>query len=139
MAPPEALASRVVAGILAWCCLLAGCSRSGPDVTVTWTLAPPRPIAEAELVVRLALRNPDGTPVSGAKLQCEAQMTHPGMAPIVGAVVERGQGVYETRLRLSMPGDWVLVASGMLPDGRRVSSYNQVPGVEPATGSASVP
>jgi YtkA-like protein len=136
---PEALASRVIAGILAWCCLLAGCSRSGPDVTVTWNLDPPRPLAEAEVLVRLTLRDADGAPVSGAKLRCDAQMSHPGMAPIVGALIERGQGIYETRLRLSMPGDWVLVASGELPDGRRVTSSSRVPGVQPAKASDPVP
>lgn len=91
------------------------------------------------MVVRLTVRNADGAPVSGAKLQCDAQMSHPGMTPIVGAVVERGHGVYETRLRLSMPGDWVLVASGELPDGRRVSSSNRVPGVQPAKAAPPVP
>lgn len=91
------------------------------------------------MVVRLTVRNADGAPVSGAKLQCDAQMSHPGMTPIAGAVVERGQGVYESRLRLSMPGDWVIVASGELPDGRRVSSSNRVPGVQPAKAPAPVP
>ena len=129
---PEALASRVVAGILAWCCLFAGCSRREPEITVTWTLDPQRPTADAEIIVRLELVSADGTPVNGARLQCDAQMSHPGMAPIAGAVVERGRGVYETRLRLTMPGDWVLVASGGLPDGRRVASSTRVPGVQPA-------
>lgn len=129
---PEALARRVVAGLLAWCSLLAGCSRREPEITVTWTLNPRRPTADAEIIVRLELVNADGSPVNGARLQCDAQMSHPGMTPIAGAVVERGQGVYETRLRLTMPGDWVLVASGELPDGRRVASSTRVPGVQPA-------
>jgi hypothetical protein len=84
------------------------------------------------MIVRLELVNADGTPVSGARLQCDAQMSHPGMAPIAGAVVERGQGVYETRLRLTMPGDWVLVASGELADGRRVAGSKRIPSVQPA-------
>jgi YtkA-like len=136
---PEALAGRVIVGILASCCILIGCSRKGSDVTVNWTLQPPRPSAGVELIVQLGVMNHDGTPVTGAKMRCAAQMSHPGMAPIIGTVVERGSGIYEIRLQLSMAGDWVLVASGELPDGRRIESSFRVPDVQPAQPAASLP
>ena len=136
---PEALAGRVIAGILAACCTLAGCSRRDTDVTVTWTIDPPRPAAGVEIVVHLSVRNSDGTPVTGANMQCAAQMSHHGMAPIINPIVERGSGIYETRLHLSMPGDWILVASGELPGGRSVTSSFRIPGVAPAKTPASLP
>jgi hypothetical protein len=121
------------------CCILVGCSRRGTDVTVSWTIDPPRPAAGVEIVVQLSVQNTDGTPATGLKMQCAAQMSHPGMAPIISPVVERGHGIYETRLQLSMPGDWVLVASGELPDGRSMTSSFRIPGVQPAKTPTSLP
>ena len=77
------------------CCVLAGCSRKGVDVTINWTVQPPRPSAGVEIVVQLALHGANAAPVIGAKMQCIAQMSHPGMAPIVATVAERGPGTYE--------------------------------------------
>ena len=136
---PEAVAGRLIVGILASCCILVGCSRRGTDVTVSWTIDPPRPAARVEIVVQLSVRNSDGTPATGVKMQCAAQMSHPGMAPIISPIVERGPGIYETRLQLSMPGDWVLVASGELPGGRSMTSSFRIPGVPPAKTPASLP
>jgi hypothetical protein len=135
---PEALAGRVIARILAACCILAGCSRAGTEVTVTWTIDPPRPLAGVEIVVHLDVRNSDGTPATGVRMQCAAQMSHPGMAPIISPVVERSPGLYETRLHLSMAGDWVLVASGELPDGRNMTSSFRIPDVQPAKTPVSL-
>jgi hypothetical protein len=78
-------------------------------------------------------------PVTGAKLQCAAQMSHPGMAPIIATIAERKPGVYEARLQFSMAGDWVLVASGELPDGQRIESSFRVPDVQPAKPTAPLP
>ena len=129
----------MIVSILASCCILVGCSRKGTDVTVSWTIDPPRPAAGVEIVVQLSVRNRDGTPATGVKMQCAAQMSHPGMAPIMSPVVERGSGIYETRLQLSMAGDWILVASGELPDGRSMTSSFRIPGVPPAKTPASLP
>jgi hypothetical protein len=136
---PEALTGRLIGGILLTCCILAGCSRKGADVTVNWYVQPPRPSAGVEIVVQLKIVTAGAAPVAGAKMQCTAQMSHPGMAPIIGTVVERGAGVYETRLQLSMAGDWVLVASGELPDGQRFESSFRLSDVQPATPAVSVP
>jgi hypothetical protein len=54
------------------------------------------------------------------------------MAPVVADVSERGDGVYEARLQFSMAGDWMLVLTGELADGRRITKQLEVPGVAPA-------
>ena len=102
------------------------------DVVVNWTVQPPRPSVGVEAVIQLTVQGGDAAPVTGAKMQCIAQMSHPGMTPIVATVAERGPGTYEARLQFSMAGDWVLTASGELPDGRRIESSFQVPDVQPA-------
>jgi hypothetical protein len=114
------------------CCILGGCSRKGADVTVNWHVQPPRPSAGVEIVVQLKVVTAEAAPVTGAKMQCAAQMSHPGMAPIMTTAVEREPGIYEARLQFSMAGDWILVASGELPDGRRIESSFRVPGVPAA-------
>jgi hypothetical protein len=136
---PEALARRVIVGVLASCCILAGCSGRGADVTVNWNVQPPRPSAGVEVVVQLKLVNADAAPVTGAKMQCAAQMSHPGMAPIIATIMERGPGTYEARLQFSMAGDWVLVASGELPNGQRIESSFLVPDVQPAKPTVPLP
>jgi hypothetical protein len=60
-------------------------------------------------------------------------MSHPGMAPVSGALLERGDGVYESRLLLTMDGEWVIVVTGTLADGRRITRQTQVMAVRPAS------
>jgi hypothetical protein len=57
-------------------------------------------------------------------------MTHPGMTPAVATVTGRGHGDSDAALTFSMPGDWVLVATIVLPDGRRFEQRIDVPGVQ---------
>jgi YtkA-like len=100
----------------------AGCgsrAANGSAVTVDVNVSPPQGTGGATGVV-LTLRDRDRQPVRGATLQVEAFMSHPGMAPVVATAVERGGGVYEAPLQLTMGGDWILRVTGTLPDGRTV-------------------
>ena len=58
-----------------------------------------------------AIRNPS----TGARLRLEGLMSHPGMAPVVAEVVERGDGAYDAPLQFTMAGDWILFVTGQLP------------------------
>jgi len=129
---PEALARRLRAGLLAFCVLAATCGSRPADVTVAWTIEPMPPAAAATTTVRVTLASSQGTPVTGAKLRLDAHMTHPGMAPVTSEVIELAGGAYQSRIRLSMPGDWVFVVTGELPDGHRLTKELQVPAVRSA-------
>jgi hypothetical protein len=58
------------------------------------------------------------------------------MPPVTGEVVERADGSYQSRVRLTMAGDWVLVVSGELPDGRRLTRDIQVTAAGPEDAQA---
>jgi hypothetical protein len=101
-------------------CLAAACRRPSADVTVLWDVADTLHTGPSQRV-RFALRDGARQPVRGATLTVEAHMAHPGMAPAVAAARETAAGRYEALLPLSMAGDWILVVSGSLPDGTRVT------------------
>lgn len=59
-------------------------------------------------------------------------MAHPGMAPLVATAAERGDGVYQILLRFTMRGNWILLVTGKLPDGRRIDHRIDVNATGPA-------
>ena len=81
-------------------------------------MTPTPPIVGGATRAEVALRDGAHRPVRGAKLQVEAHMSHPGMAAIVAPITERGDGVYEVQLPFTMAGNWMLIVTGTLPDGR---------------------
>ena len=54
-----------------------------------------------ETLVGLRLHDAEGKPVSRARLQLEAHMSHPGMTPVTADVIEQSAGAYEARVRLA--------------------------------------
>jgi hypothetical protein len=124
---PRAAARRSRAGwpALAVMCGLCstGCGRHAApaeDVSVEWKLTPTPPIVGTPALGEMTLRDHARRPVHGARMQVEGHMSHAGMAPVIAAVAERGDGVYEAHLRFTMSGDWILLVTGWLPDGRRL-------------------
>lgn len=132
---PRAHARFLTASILvgALAASIAGCRASDPSeaINAAWTVDPSPPAAGQALVVRVTLTDRD-RPVTGAKLRLEGQMSHPGMAPVISDLVERGNGTYEGHLQLTMAGDWVLVVTGELAGGQRLTKQLDIPGVPPA-------
>lgn len=62
----------------------------------------------------------NGTPVSGAILEVEGNMTHAGMEPIFVSAIEVAPGDYRAPLEWTMGGDWILTIRGTLPDGTEI-------------------
>jgi hypothetical protein len=59
-----------------------------------------------------------GKPVSSAAVEVEADMAHPGMAPVFGKAEEISPGNYRADIRFNMPGDWVVLLRIKLPGGQ---------------------
>ncbi len=144
---PRAQRQRVVALIILACSLAAGCAGtgcgidfhshsegdSGDAISITWTLDPSPPVVGTPTVARMTIRDRDSEPVIGARLRLEGLMSHPGMAPVVADVVERGDGVYDAPLQFTMAGDWILLVTGQLADGRGLTKRIEIAGVRPAS------
>jgi hypothetical protein len=117
-------AARLVLGAAVCGVCSAACDRgvaSADDVSVEWKMTPRLPIVGTAAIGEMTLRDHARRPVRGARLQIEGHMSHPGMAPVIAAAAERGDGVYEVRLQFTMSGDWILLVTGSLPDGRRLN------------------
>jgi hypothetical protein len=125
--PPEALARIVVIAVALG---LAACGGGTDDVRAVWQVQPTPAVSGADSIVRLTLSRATGAPLRGAKLRVEGHMTHPGMEPVTAPLTDRGDGTYDARVRLTMAGDWVLVATGELPDGRRIVRQTDLAAVE---------
>ena len=136
-AQPRVLtAARVLlcAVLLAWAAVWAAACRPNPSdqISASWTLDPSPPSVGIPLIARITLRDRSQAPVVGAKLRLEGQMSHPGMAPVVAELAERGDGQYEAQMQLTMAGDWILVVSGQLRDGTRIVKQIDLAAVRPA-------
>ena len=129
--PPDAI--RLAAAAIVAACLAACAGAGSKAITASWTLDPAPPAIGRDTVTRITLRDTaTDAPIGGARLQLEGHMSHPGMTPVIASVAERSPGEYEAQLRFSMAGDWVLVLTGELADGGRVTKQLEVVGVRPA-------
>lgn len=62
-------------------------------------------------------------------MSLEADMSHPGMAPVFRNAREIAPGQYQGALEFAMAGDWVVMIHVTLPDGRTQEREVSVPGV----------
>jgi YtkA-like len=125
-------AVAALTAVVVSCALLSACRRpeqQAADLRVDWRVSPAPPrVGPAR--VELDVLDASGRRIPAARLRLEGHMTHPGMAPVVADVRERPAGGYEADLSFSMAGDWVLLVTGDLPDGRRLRRQFDVPGVQ---------
>ena len=128
---------RLLTAALVVCSLsyLAGCGRPDPaaNIRVNWTLDPSPPVAGEAITAHVTLHDAGEAPVTGARLHVEGMMSHPGMAPVIAAVVERGDGTYDAALRFTMAGDWILLLTGELPGGVAFKKQIEIAGVRPSS------
>jgi hypothetical protein len=112
--------------------LLAACAGPAvvpPHLTLHWT---PEPAAGRDSVAEIQLNDAMARPVIGARLELEAFMTHPGMAPVAAAVDEQGNGRYRARVHFTMAGDWVVRVQGRRADGGAIDVQENVRSVRPS-------
>ena len=111
-------------------------SQRGPTAVVSlepqleWVVAP-RPVLSEPIEVSFRLKDKSGALINGAKVVLEANMTHPGMAPVYSQVQEISEGTYSSLLQLTMAGDWVLLFDiELVGQNQRVQRSVSLPGVQ---------
>jgi YtkA-like protein len=100
-----------------------GCRRATPlagDVVVEWKITPAAPAVNGSVRAEILLFDRSHRPLTGASLQVEGHMSHPGMAPVIQPAREERPGVYSASLSFSMAGHWTVVVTGQLEDRRQV-------------------
>jgi hypothetical protein len=100
-----------------------------PPIAVDLEIAP-RPVRVGPVIVTTEITTDRGKPVSGARVTLEADMSHPGMAPVLGEAQEIETGRYKGTLRLNMAGDWVVLAHAILADGQKLEGQIKINGVQ---------
>ncbi|HEY0796030.1 MAG TPA: FixH family protein, partial [Acidisarcina sp.] len=118
-------------------CLAAfGCEKrvtAASDLTAEVQVSPQPPVTAAS-TVSIQLGDLGTKPVSGAVVTVEADMTHPGMAPIFSTAVEKSSGKYEAPITFTMRGDWILLVHIKTATGQTLERQIDVKGVAPAAG-----
>jgi hypothetical protein len=110
---------------------LHGCRRQVAglnDLRLTHELSPQPPrVGPTTIVFNLTDRS--RKIVSGARINVEAMMSHPGMSPVFVDATEVEPGRYRAVVDLSMAGDWIVLARATSPDGRNLAYRFEINGV----------
>jgi YtkA-like len=132
-ARPGVLHAVVVFGMLA---AAPACRRGGVApgaVAADLTLTPAAPRVGEPTEAHVTVHTPQAAPITGATVQIEAQMQHPGMAPVVESAIEHGAGAYDGHLSFTMAGDWVVFMTLTTSDGQRVRKQIGQVSIRPAS------
>lgn len=112
---------------------MAGCKRSDAptaDVQVSLTLDPSPPVVgEARVVAAFA--DAQGHPLEVRDVKLEGNMNHAGMQPTFASLKAAGPSKHEGTLQFTMGGDWFILVTAHLPDGRAFERRIDVRGVKP--------
>ena len=117
-----------------WLALVQGCrlqTGSPSDLTIEHEVSP-QPPRVGQVTITFRLTDASGTPVTGALVKLEGNMSHAGMAPVFGEAREIEPGRYRAPLELSMAGDWSVVVTATLPGNRTFGRQFEIKGVVPS-------
>ena len=79
----------------------------------------PHTVGDASLVV--IVMTGSGTPATGLTVSARGDMTHAGMAPVLGEGTEGDPGVYTIPWQWTMAGDWIVDVTVRAADGTEVT------------------
>jgi len=91
----------------------------------------PQPPRVGPATIVLKLKDGSGGPIAGARVELEANMSHPGMSPVVGVASEISPGSYRCPIAFSMAGDWIITTRITLTDGQKLEREFRISGVRP--------
>ena len=89
----------------------------------------PHPPRVGQVTIKLSLTDDSGTPVTGAQIRLEGNMSHAGMVPVFADAKETEPGRYQSNMELSMAGDWFVLVHVTLKDNRKLDRQFEIKGV----------
>jgi hypothetical protein len=92
----------------------------------------PQPPRVGPVTLTLRITDLAGTPVSGAQVTMEGEMTHAGMVPVFADANEIEPGRYQAIMKLSMAGEWRVNVHVTRSGGHKEDYEFDIKGVEPA-------
>lgn len=112
--------------------LALACHRnpSTSDITIEYKIGP-QPARVGLATIDLKLTKKNGEALSGARVELEGNMSHPGMSPVSGEAREIAPGSYQGTLHLTMAGDWIILVHITLADGQRLQRELELKAVKP--------
>ncbi|MEX2602222.1 MAG: FixH family protein [Balneolaceae bacterium] len=129
--PVYGVLSCTVILLLAISVAITGCQVSNEDssgIQVQWELDPDPPVTGMS-TLHIALSDSTGEAVTGAEIELEGNMSHPGMQPVLSTAEEVASGEYEARFEFTMAGDWFILLQMKLPDEMVIERQIDISGV----------
>jgi hypothetical protein len=110
---------------------VVACRRSPtqPEISIHQQISP-QPVRVGRSTISFQVADATGKPVPSAAVEVEADMAHPGMAPVFGKAEETSPGNYRADIRFTMPGDWVVLLRIKLPGGQTIERSIDVRGIQ---------
>jgi hypothetical protein len=111
---------------------VTACRRSSggqPEIFVDQQVTP-YPVRVGPATVTIQIADAARKPVAHATIEVEADMSHPGMAPVFGEAEETAPGRYRAHIGFNMGGDWVVLLHIKLPGGRKIERQVDVRGAQ---------
>jgi hypothetical protein len=103
--------------------------QDSPDLHAHLKLDPSPPVTGPAKVL-LTLSDAAGRRLQGAAVRLEGNMNHAGMKPSFADLQEAEPGTYAGTLNFTMGGDWFILVTVTMPDGRRLERKLDVLGVK---------
>jgi hypothetical protein len=105
--------------LLSCALLVHGCGPRDtfPDLARTLSIDPASPWVGRPVTLTLVL--PDSA-WANSRVEIEAHMEHPGMAPVIVQASEARPGQYSATVTFTMAGRWILFATGQRARGPRL-------------------
>ena len=91
----------------------------------------PQPPRVGQVAIRLRVTDASLSPLRGAQIKLEGNMSHAGMSPVFANTQEVAPGEYRANMELSMAGDWIILVHLTLPDGSKLERQFEIKGVAP--------
>lgn len=92
-----------------------------PLIVLNWQHSPEKIVVNQEVDFSIRLKDKNNLPITNARMDIVANMNHAGMIPLNSQALNFPDGLYKTKLKFTMSGDWILFLTIKLVDGTIVT------------------